>query len=144
MCILGLKCFVKKNTVLFTSLTILLTDDEAKDFVVINFSQYYKATREKSYSKLSDEQNLREVAESLYIFSATPYKVEKYVEMIQTSSYDTCLCHYNMKVLNLFDPELKLSNTKPIIKNKLKELLSELKKFKIQSILVLEYKKRNV
>ena len=48
-----------------------------------------------------------------------------------------------MKILNLFDPELKLINTKPIIKNKLKELLSELKKFKIQSILVLEYKKRN-
>ena len=30
-----------------------------------------------------------------------------------------------------------------MIKNKLKELLSELKKFKIQTILVLEYKKRN-
>ena len=34
-------------------------------------------------------------------------------------------------------------NTKPVIKNKLKELLSELKKFKIQTILVLDYKKRN-
>ena len=30
-----------------------------------------------------------------------------------------------------------------MIKNKLKELLSELKKFKVQIILVLEYKKRN-
>ena len=30
-----------------------------------------------------------------------------------------------------------------MIKNKLKELLSELKKFKVQAILVLEYKKRN-
>ena len=30
-----------------------------------------------------------------------------------------------------------------MIKNKLKELLSELKKFRIQTILVLEYKKRN-
>ena len=30
-----------------------------------------------------------------------------------------------------------------MIKNKLKELLSELKKFKVQLILVLEYKKRN-
>ena len=30
-----------------------------------------------------------------------------------------------------------------MIKNKLKELLSELKKFKVQSKLVLEYKKRN-
>ena len=48
-----------------------------------------------------------------------------------------------MKILNLFDPELKLINTKPIIKNKLKELFSALKKLKIQSILVLQYKKRN-
>ena len=30
-----------------------------------------------------------------------------------------------------------------MIKNKLKELLSELKKFKVQKILVLDYKKRN-
>ena len=34
-------------------------------------------------------------------------------------------------------------STKPMIKNKLKELLSELKKFKVQTILVLDYKKRN-
>ena len=45
--------------------------------------------------------------------------------------------------MNLFDPELQLINTKPVIKNKLKELLSELKKFKVQTILVLDYKKRN-
>ena len=30
-----------------------------------------------------------------------------------------------------------------MIKNKLKELLSELKKFKVQAVLVLDYKKRN-
>ena len=30
-----------------------------------------------------------------------------------------------------------------MIKNKLKELLSELKKFKVQTVLVIEYKKRN-
>ena len=30
-----------------------------------------------------------------------------------------------------------------MIKNKLKELLSEFKRFKVQTILVLEYKKRN-
>ena len=40
----------------------------------------------------------------------------------------------------MFDPELELINTKFMIKNK---LLSELKKFKVESILVLEYKKRN-
>ena len=45
--------------------------------------------------------------------------------------------------MNLFDQELQLINTKPVIKNKLKELLSELKRFKVQTILVLDYKKTN-
>ena len=33
----------------------ILTDDEVKNFVVINFGKYFKSTREKSYSKLSEE-----------------------------------------------------------------------------------------
>ena len=45
--------------------------------------------------------------------------------------------------MNLFDPKLQLVNTKSMIKNKLKELLLELKKFKVQAILALEYKKGN-
>ena len=45
--------------------------------------------------------------------------------------------------MNLFDPELQMINTKPMIKHKLEELLSELKKFKVQTVLVLDYKKRN-
>ena len=45
--------------------------------------------------------------------------------------------------MNIFDPELQLLNTKPMIKHKLKEFLSELKKFKIQTMLVLEFKKKN-
>ena len=45
--------------------------------------------------------------------------------------------------MNLFDSELQLINTKPIIKNKLKDLSSELNKFKVQKTLVLESKKRN-
>ena len=53
------------------------------------------------------------------------------------------MCCYYIKILNPFYPELQLINTKPIIKNKLEELLSELKKFKVQTILVLDYKKRN-
>ena len=32
-----------------------------------------------------------------------------------------------------------MSNTKPLIKNKLKGLLSELKKFKVQTVLALDY-----
>ena len=38
---------------------------------------------------------------------------------------------------------MQLINTKPMIKNKLKELPSELKRFKVSVMLVLEYKKRN-
>ena len=70
----------------------ILTDEEVKDFVAINVSEYFKSIRE--------EQNLRKVAKLLY-------------------------------------------NTKLVIKSQLKELLSELKKFKVQTVLVLDYNKRN-
>ena len=63
--------------------------------------------------------------------------------MMQSNSSDNCVHHYNIKVLNIFALELQLINTKPAIKNKLKELLNELKTLKVQSILVWEYKKRN-
>ena len=39
----------------------IMTDDEVKDFVVINFGEYF-----------------RKVVESLYIFLTTPDEVEKY------------------------------------------------------------------
>ena len=38
----------------------LLTDEELKDFLAISFGEYFKSTRE--------EQNLRKVVKSLYIF----------------------------------------------------------------------------
>ena len=85
---------------------------------------------------------LRRVAEFLCICLTTSDEVEKYVEMMQSSSSDNCVRHFNIKVLNLFDPDLQLTSTKLIIKNKLKEL-NGLKKFKVQTILVLECKKRN-
>ena len=109
----------------------ILTDEEVKDFVVINFSEYLKAVRE--------EQNLREVAKLLYIFLTTPDEVQKYV---QSNSFDNCIYHYNVEILNLFGPELKLIKTKPVIKRRLKELLSKLKKFKVLIVLVLDYKKK--
>ena len=84
----------------------LLTDEEVKDFVAINFSEYFKSIRE--------EQNLRKVAKSLYIFLATPDEVEKYV---QSNSCDNSAHHYNSEISNLFDSELQLMNTKPMIKN---------------------------
>ena len=100
----------------------ILTDEEVKDFAAINFSEYFKSIRE--------EQNLRKVGKSFYIFLTTPDKVEKYM---QSNSSGNCIHHYNVQILNLFDPELQLLNTKPVIKNKLKELLIELKKFKVQN-----------
>ena len=50
---------------------------------------------------------------------------------------------YNTDILNLFNPELHLINNKPIIKNKLKDLLCELKKNKVQTILILKNKKKD-
>ena len=76
----------------------------------------------------------------LHIFQTTPNEEEKHV---QSNSSDNCIHHYNVEILNLFDPELQLINTKPMIKNELKELLGELKKFKVQAVLVLDYKKSN-
>ena len=58
-------------------------------------------------------------------------------------SSNSCEHRYNIIIVNLFDPELRLIKTKPMIQNKLKELLNELKKFKVQTILVLDCKTRN-
>ena len=58
----------------------VLTDEEVKDLVAINFSEYFKSVRK--------EQNLRKVAKFLFIFITTPYEVEKYV---QSNSSDNCI-----------------------------------------------------
>ena len=54
---------------------------------------------------------------------------------MQSKSSDDCMHLYNVEILNLFEPELQLKDTKSAIKNKLKELLSKFKKFKVQSVL---------
>ena len=59
---------------------------------------------------------------------------------MQSIFSDKYVHHYNINILNLFDPELELINSKAMVKNKLKELLSELKKFQVQTILVKEKK----
>ena len=118
----------------------ILTDEEVKDFIAINFSKYFKSTRKKLYSKLSEEQNLRKVVKFLYVFLTTSNEVEEYVKKSQSNSSDYCVHYYNIEFLNIFDLELRMTKNKPINKNKLKELLSELKKFKVQAILALEYK----
>ena len=110
----------------------ILTDEQMKDFIAIDIREYFKSIKE--------EQNLRKVAKSLYIFLTTPDEVEKYM---QSNSSDNCIHNHNVEILNLFDPELRLINTKPVIKNRLRGLLGELKKFKVQTVLVLDYNKRN-
>ena len=55
---------------------------------------------------------------------------------MQSDSSDNCIDRYNVVILNIFDPELQLINTKLMIKNKLQESLSELKRFKVQATLV--------
>ena len=64
-----------------------MTDDEVKDSLTINFNECFKSTREKLYSGLSEEQNLRKVAGSLYIFLKTPDKVKKYAKMMQSNFF---------------------------------------------------------
>ena len=39
---------------------------------------------------------------------------------MQSNSSDKYVHHYNIEILNLFDPELQQINTKPIIKSKIK------------------------
>ena len=59
---------------------------------------------------------------------------------VESNYFDNFVHYSNVEILNLFNSELQLIKTKPIIKNKLKELLSELKEFKVQAILILDYK----
>ena len=58
----------------------ILTDKEVKDFVVKIFNETVR-----------NKENLRKVVKSLYISLTTS---------------DNCLHHYNIEILNLFDPEL--------------------------------------
>ena len=45
--------------------------------------------------------------------------------MIESNSSDKCVHHYIVEILNLFDPELQLIKTKPMIKDKFKKLVRE-------------------
>ena len=91
------------------------------------------------YTKVCEKQNIRKVSKLLLTFVAAPDVVEKYAKIIQSNSFDNCVYRYNIDILNLFDPKLQLIITKPMFKNKLEQLLSELKKLQVPTIL--EYKK---
>ena len=72
----------------------LLTGEEVKDFVAINFSEYFKSTKEKSYSKLS-------LIKLLYISLKTS-------DGVQSNSSDNYIHLCNVEILNLLDLELQL------------------------------------
>ena len=61
----------------------ILIDDEVKDFLGINFREYFKSIRQ--------EKNLRKVAKLLHFFLTTPNEVEKYV---QSNSSNNCIHRY--------------------------------------------------
>ena len=69
----------------------ILTDEDVKDFVAINFSKYFNSIRE--------EQNLRKVTKLPYIFLTTHDEVEKYV---QSNSSDNCVHLYNVEIFEYF------------------------------------------
>ena len=60
-----------------------MADEKVKDFIVINFCECFKSTREALYSELGKEKNLRKGAESFYNSLKTPDEVEKYVELVE-------------------------------------------------------------
>ena len=65
----------------------ILTDEEVKDFVAINLSEYFTSIREGEY--------LRKVAKLLYIFVTKPDEEEKYA---QSNSSDQCINQHNVKI----------------------------------------------
>ena len=99
------------------------------DFIAINFSRYFKS--------IEEEQNLRKVAKSLDFFLTTPIK--KCNPILLIILYITIMLGFLIYLIQ----KLQLMNTKPVIKNKLKTLLNGLEKFKVQTVFVLDYKKRN-
>ena len=49
---------------------------------------------------------------------------------MKSNSSDNFVYRYNVEILYILNSELRLINTKPMIKQKLKEMLSGLKKFR--------------
>ena len=67
---------------------------------------------------------------------------EKNAKLIKQSyAFKGDASFYYVEILNSFNPEPQLKDTKSVIKNKLIDLLSELKGFKFMTALVLEFKK---
>ena len=69
------------------------------------------------------------------------YAIENAKITKRSRAYEVYASTYNVEILKSFDSELQLKDTESTIKNKLKDLLSELRDFKFVTILVLEFKK---
>ena len=71
------------------------------DFVAINFSEYFKFIKK--------QQNLRTVAEWIYIFLIT-------LDIMESNSFiHYFVHHYKVEILNICEAELQLINTKTVI-----------------------------
>ena len=53
-----------------------LTNDRVKDFLVINFREYFKSKIEKLCSKPSKQQNQKKIVKLFYSFLTAPDEVE--------------------------------------------------------------------
>ena len=65
----------------------ILSYEEVKKFLAINFREYFKSIRE--------EENLSKAAKSLFIFLTTHDEVNNYV---QSNSSEYCIHHYNVEI----------------------------------------------
>ena len=74
-------------------------------------------------------------------FQLKNYAIENAKITKRSRAYEVYASTYNVEILKSFDSELQLKGTESTIKNKLKDLLSELRDFKFVTILVLEFKK---
>ena len=74
-------------------------------------------------------------------FQLKNYAIENAKITKRSRTYEVDASTYNVEILKSFDSELQLKGTESTIKNKLKDLLSELRDFKFVTILVLEFKK---
>ena len=62
-----------------------------EDFVVKNFDEYFKSTKEKLCSKLYEKQNNGKIAESFYIFPAARHEAKRKCWMMPSNSFDNCV-----------------------------------------------------
>ena len=87
----------------------IVTDEEVKNFLRINFGEYFKSTRKKLYSKLIGEKiYIRKVVELFYSFLTEPGKVEKYIELIAKNVrtknyYQVLLITLNVNIILSFE-----------------------------------------